>query len=70
MHKRFLLLVLLGLGVVKAQAQLNIAGIVTDEKEQPLAGVTIIIRNTTTGTTTKDDGQFTLQTTDALPLDN
>ena len=63
-----ILLFLLCLGVLKAQAQINLAGIVTDENEQPIAGATIVILNTNTGTTTQDDGQFALQTTDELPL--
>lgn len=68
MHKRFLLLVVMSLGVLKVQAQINLSGIVTDEKEQPLAGVTIIVLNTTNGTTTQHGGQFALQATSELPL--
>ncbi|WP_020606365.1 carboxypeptidase-like regulatory domain-containing protein [Spirosoma spitsbergense] len=69
MRKRIpLLLFFVWLGVLKTQAQINLAGIVTDEKEQPLAGVTIVIRNTNTGTITQDDGQFTLRATGELPL--
>lgn len=64
----YILLFLTCLGVLDTQAQINLAGIVTDDNEQPLAGATIVIRNTNTGTTTQDDGQFTLQTTGELPL--
>ncbi|GAB2517400.1 TonB-dependent receptor [Spirosoma aerophilum] len=47
---------------------MNIAGIVTDEQKQPLAGVTIIIRGTNTGTITQADGRFLLPTNESLPL--
>ncbi|WP_332368678.1 carboxypeptidase-like regulatory domain-containing protein [Spirosoma telluris] len=56
------------LAISMVQAQINLAGIVTDDKEQPLAGVTIIIRGTNIGTTSQNDGQFTLQTSSDLPL--
>ncbi|WP_018622990.1 carboxypeptidase-like regulatory domain-containing protein [Spirosoma luteum] len=69
MRKRIpILLFFMCLGVLNTQAQINLAGVVTDENEQPLAGATIVIRNTNTGTTTQNDGQFALQTTGELPL--
>ena len=46
----------------------NLAGLVTDEKDQPLAGVTIVIRGTNTGTVTQADGRFSLRTTESVPL--
>ncbi|MBD2702444.1 carboxypeptidase-like regulatory domain-containing protein [Spirosoma sp. BT702] len=51
-----------------AQAQANLAGIVTDANEQPLAGVTILVKGTNTGTTTGTDGRFTLQAPGEVPL--
>ncbi len=63
-----LLLFFAWLSLQHTQAQINLAGVVTDEKEQPLAGATIVIQNTNVGTTTADDGQFTLQATGELPL--
>jgi TonB-linked SusC/RagA family outer membrane protein len=60
MRKLFLLL----LGVVfiatQAMAQRTITGRVTDEKGNPMANVSVIVRGTTTGTTTKADGTFSL----------
>jgi len=46
----------------------NLAGLITDEKNQPLAGVTIIIRGTNTGTVTQADGRFSLSAQQELPL--
>ncbi|GAB3986511.1 TonB-dependent receptor [Spirosoma daeguense] len=51
-----------------AQAQTNLAGIVTDANEQPLAGVTVLVKGTNTGTITATDGHFTLQAPNDLPL--
>jgi iron complex outermembrane receptor protein len=69
MRKRILLLLFfVCLGILKTQAQINLAGIVTNEKEQPLAGATIVIKNTNIGTTTQDDGQFALPASGELPL--
>ncbi|GAB4015571.1 TonB-dependent receptor [Spirosoma migulaei] len=50
------------------RAQINLAGIVTDDNEHPLAGVTIIIRGTNIGTTTRENGQFAVQASGDLPL--
>ncbi len=44
-----------------AWAQQLIKGKVTDEKQQPLPGVTVILKGTTTGTSTDVDGNFTLR---------
>ncbi|GAB4028731.1 carboxypeptidase-like regulatory domain-containing protein [Spirosoma gilvum] len=68
MKHLFLLLGFTLQGIATAYAQLNLAGIVTDEKEKPLAGVTIIIRGTTSGTTSQANGRFSLQTSQELPL--
>ena len=67
--KHFLLLTFLSLlGVITVRAQTNIAGVVTNAKKQPMAGVLIIIRGTNTETITQADGQFSLQTNESLPL--
>lgn len=44
-------------------AQRTITGLVTDEKGNPVANVSIVVKGTTTGTSTKADGSYTL----ALP---
>jgi iron complex outermembrane recepter protein len=69
-----ILLVSLSLLIFKtANAQENtiieISGFVTDqEKNQPLAGVTVSIKGTVSGTTTSNEGQFTLRTKQKLPF--
>ena len=68
MRQLFLLLAIMCFRSITVWAQINIAGIVTDEKEQPLAGVTLMIRNTNIGTTTQNDGRFTMQVNAELPL--
>jgi hypothetical protein len=39
----------------------TITGKVTDENGQPLPGVTVVVKGTTTGTVTNADGEFNLQ---------
>lgn len=66
--RRFFLLLLPTLLTAAAWAQTNLAGFVADEKNQPLAGVTIIVRGTSVGTVTQSDGRFSLRTNARLPL--
>jgi len=47
---------------------ITLAGVVTDEKDQPLAGVNLVIRGTSTGTVTGANGRFSLSTSASLPL--
>ncbi|WP_460964893.1 TonB-dependent receptor [Spirosoma litoris] len=68
MRQLFLLLTFMLLVGLTAQAQINMAGIVTDDKDQPLSGATILIRGTNIGTTTQNNGQFELETNVELPL--
>ncbi len=42
------------------QQQHTITGVVTDQNGQPLPGVTVIVKGTTTGTVTSSDGSFSL----------
>jgi iron complex outermembrane receptor protein len=52
-----------------AQDLIEISGVVTSqEKHEPLAGVAISIKGTVTGTTTSNDGFFTLRTKQKLPF--
>ena len=53
----FLLGVLLYLPIY---AQTNVSGTVSDEAGVPLPGVSIIVKNSTTGTTTDFDGNYTV----------
>ena len=44
--------------------QNQISGTITDDTDQPLPGATIIVKGTSTGTTTDFDGKFILQIDD------
>ncbi len=48
------------------QAEITIAGTVNDEKGQPLPGVSVLLKGTTTGIATDANGKFSLK----LPNDN
>ncbi|HSU26899.1 MAG TPA: SusC/RagA family TonB-linked outer membrane protein [Chitinophagaceae bacterium] len=60
MRKLFLLLGSIVFFAVQALAQRTVTGKVTDEKGAPLPNVSVMVRGTTTGTVTKQDGSFTL----------
>jgi len=49
-------------------AQNTLSGTVVDESNQPLPGVNIIIQGTAIGTTTDFDGNFSLTTSEQIPL--
>lgn len=55
------LLLLLGITLMawqQANAQFTVNGIVTDESEQPLIGVNVLVKSGNTGTTTDVDGSY------------
>ena len=62
MHMRKLLLLLMGVVclAVTASAQRTVSGKVTDDKGNPLPNVSVIVRGTSVGTTTKADGTYSL----------
>jgi TonB-linked SusC/RagA family outer membrane protein len=62
-----LLCILAGNGVF-AQAPLTISGKVTDASGEALPGVNISVKNTTTGTITDVNGEYSLQTTQTSPV--
>ena len=67
--KRLLLVLIFGrLAVASVEAQVNLAGRVTDEFEQPLSNAMLTIRGTKAGTRTLQDGRFSLPTNTDLPL--
>jgi len=49
-------------------AQSTLSGTVVDDSNQPLPGVNIIIQGTAIGTTTDFDGNFSLTTSEEIPL--
>ncbi len=55
-----LLLLLLSFVIFEVQAQTQIQGKVTDEQSSPLPGVSVLVKGTTTGTTTDASGNFSL----------
>ena len=58
--KLTIILLLVGLMQVSALQQNTISGTVTDATNQPLPGVTIVIKGTTQGTVTGENGTYTL----------
>src|SRR5881275_461205 len=60
MRKLLCLSVMLALMSLQAFAQRTVTGRVTDDKNNPLANVTVQVKNTNTGTVTKEDGSYSL----------
>lgn len=60
MRKLYLLLMGVVFFATQAIAQRTVTGKVTDDKNNPLSNVSVLVRGTTTGTVSKDDGTFTL----------
>lgn len=60
MRKLYLLLLGVVFFATQAMAQRTVTGKVTDEKGNPIANVSVVVRGTTTGTTTKEDGSYSL----------
>ena len=54
---------------VSATAQGVVTGVVTDEAKEPLIGVTILVRGTSTGTVTDYDGAFSINAGPSATLD-
>jgi outer membrane receptor protein involved in Fe transport len=62
----FSVLCCLGFSVHMMSAQSTVTGVITsDEDGQPLVGATILVKGTTTGTVSDDNGSFTITTTAA-----
>lgn len=53
---------------VSAQSDRAVSGTVSDEKGEPLPGVSILVKGTQQGTTTDIEGQFKLNLTNANPV--
>ncbi|MBS1752413.1 MAG: carboxypeptidase-like regulatory domain-containing protein, partial [Bacteroidetes bacterium] len=61
--KKFLLLlcVMLGISITMHAQEKTITGKVTDDKGNPLSGASVVVKGSTTGTSTNPDGTFTLK---------
>lgn len=55
-----LVAMLLMAGLLTAQAQQKITGVVSDDKGAPLVGVTVMVKGTTNGTVTDIDGTYSI----------
>lgn len=60
MRKLFFLLSAMFLALLNVQAQKTITGKVTDDKGQPIANATVLVKGTTTGTATSNDGTYSI----------
>ena len=59
-HKLFLIIVLISCSFFAFAQQRTLKGTVKDEKGEAIIGATVIVKGTTTGTTTDIDGHFTI----------
>ena len=62
------LLLALGVATTTAWAQQKITGQVSDESGQPLPGVNVVERGTTTGSSTDANGSYTITTSGSNPV--
>jgi TonB-linked SusC/RagA family outer membrane protein len=60
-HRLSALMLVFFLGVTCAMAQITVSGTVTDEKSEPLIGVSVLEKGTTNGVVTDLDGNFKLK---------
>ena len=60
MRKLYLLLLGVVFAVAPALAQRTLTGKVSDEKGNPVANASVVVKGTTSGTTTKADGTYSL----------
>ena len=62
MSKRsMILLILLFGGIAVSWAQNSVSGVVVDNSDVPLTGVTIVVKNTLKGEITDLDGRFSIE---------
>ncbi len=60
MHKAIGLILFAGFFALSAGAQVKISGKVTDEKGVGISGVSVTVKKSNAGTTTNEDGTYTL----------
>lgn len=56
--KRFFLSIVLSLTCIAVIGQIRVQGMVTDSNNEPLIGVNVVVKNTTTGVSTNIDGKY------------
>ena len=61
---KFVLLIILSIGFLTAKAQIAVSGRVTDNKNRPLRGVSLTIKNTYDGATTDSAGGYFFETSE------
>src|SRR5690606_32259027 len=61
---RYVGILLILLPTLNFARQRTITGTVLDENTQPIAGASVLVKNTTQGTQTKSDGTFSLEVAD------
>lgn len=64
----YLLLIALCLGMSPLYAQTTVTGTVTDATKEPLIGANVVLKGTSSGTTTDFDGNFNLVITEKPPF--
>jgi iron complex outermembrane receptor protein len=60
MIKNYLILLMLFVGTINLITAQEVSGIVLDDTSQPLPGASVVVKGTTTGTTTDFDGNYTI----------
>lgn len=68
MKKLFLLASSLFILITTAFAQQTVSGRVTDEKGNPVEGITVTVKGTNTGTTTDKNGDYTIKVSGTKPV--
>ena len=58
--KHFILLLFLFCSFISIQAQQTVSGVVSNSLNTPIAGVNVVVKNTSTGTTTNANGAYSL----------
>jgi TonB-linked SusC/RagA family outer membrane protein len=63
--KQIFILLIFGVAVYTANAQINVSGRVIDATNEPLAGVSVVVESTTFGTITDADGKYSISVPNA-----
>ena len=69
MVKNYFILLILFIGVSNFVLAQEVSGTVLDDSSQPLPGVTVVVKDTSTGTTTDLDGRYSINANDGDVLE-